>query len=473
MRQSTLVRLIIIALITLVAAYLVAPLPKPEFVRNLLFWQEARARDLQLKQGLDLKGGLQVLLAADLPGGAAPTSDQMETARRIIEDRVSGLGVAEPIIQLQGEDRILVELPGVTDRNLAIDLIKQTGQLEFVDGGFAPPPDGSVISTTYRLYGGLRYPQSVAGGKPIDPARASVFTGTQRLWETAFTGEILASAEPGIDSVGRSVVNFTVRPQFQDIFRQFTGEKLNQALCIVLDGVVLSCPFIRAVLDTGGQISGNFTPEGARNLALVLNYGSLPVPLKIETTRDIGATLGADSVQKSIVASVIALVALMLFLLLYYRLPGLLACFSMVFFTLTSLALFILLPVVLTLPGIAGFVLSVASAVDANVLVFERFKEELRAGRSLRASVETAFQRAWPSIRDSNISVLITCFILFVFGSTFGASAVRGFAITLSLGVLTSLFTAMFVTRTLMRAVFYDRAESITNPRLLIGATPA
>jgi len=140
MRQSTLVRLIIIALITLVAAYLVAPLPKPEFVRNLLFWQEARARDLQLKQGLDLKGGLQVLLAADLPGGAAPTSDQMETARRIIEDRVSGLGVAEPIIQLQGEDRILVELPGVTDRNLAIDLIKQTGQLEFVDGGFAPPP---------------------------------------------------------------------------------------------------------------------------------------------------------------------------------------------------------------------------------------------------------------------------------------------------------------------------------------------
>ncbi|MCS6772933.1 MAG: protein translocase subunit SecD [Anaerolineae bacterium] len=468
MRQSTTIRLIIIAFMTVIAVYLVSPLPKPEFVRNLVFWQDPRSRDLQIKQGLDLKGGLQVLLASDLPGGAAPTPDQMETARRIIEDRVSGLGVAEPIIQLQGEDRILVELPGVTDRNLAIDLIKQTGQLEFVDGGFNPPPDGSVISTSYRVYGGLIYPNTVQAGKPIDPARDAL-TGTARIWRTAFTGEILASAEPAIDNFGRSIVNFTIRPQFQSDFRQFTSGKLNQALCIVLDGTILSCPFIRAVLDTGGQISGNFTPESARNLALVLSYGSLPVPLKIETTRDIGATLGADSVQKSIVASAIALGALMLFLLLYYRLPGLLACFTMIFFTVSSLALFILLPVVLTLPGIAGFVLSVASAVDANVLVFERFKEELRSGRTIRASVETAFQRAWPSIRDSNLSVLITCFILFVFGSTFGASAVRGFAITLSLGVLLSLFSAMFVTRTLMRAVFYDRAESVPDVSLVLG----
>ncbi len=470
MRQFTIVRIAVIFFLMLASAYVVSPLPKPELVRNLVFWQDPRARDLAIKQGLDLKGGLQVLLAANLPGGAQPTADQMESARRIIEDRVSGLGVAEPIIQLQGDDRILVELPGVTDRNLAIDLIKQTGQLEFVDGGFTPPPAGTSISTTFSLYRGLLYPDTSANAVPIDPEREQTAEG-RTLWKTAFTGEIIETADVGVDNLGSSVVNFTIRLQYQDRFRAFTQEKLSQALCIVLDQQVLSCPIIRAVLDSGGQISGNFTPDSARSLALVLSYGSLPVPLEIETTRDIGATLGADSVQRSIVAGAIALIALMLFVLLYYRLLGVLAVVSLLFFTVLSLAIFILVPVVLTLPGIAGFVLSIASAVDANVLIFERFKEELRAGRSLRASVEAAFQRAWPSIRDSNFSVLITCAILLVFGNAFGASAVRGFAITLALGVLTSLFTAMFVTRTTMRLIFYERAEVIEPRRVaLIGA---
>ena len=184
MRGNNLVRLAIILVLMLLSAYLVAPFPKPDFVKNLVFWQPAKGRDLQIKQGLDLKGGLQVLLASDLPGGAQPTADQMDSAKRIIEDRVNGLGVAEPVVQAAQDNRILVELPGVNDRNLAIDLIKQTGQLEFVDGGFRPPADGSPISTSYSTYGGLIYSTTVPNGKAIDPVKAA----DGSLLSTAFTG---------------------------------------------------------------------------------------------------------------------------------------------------------------------------------------------------------------------------------------------------------------------------------------------
>ncbi len=233
---------------------------------------------------------------------------------------------------------------------------------------------------------------------------------------------------------------------------------------------MLSCPRIQAVLSDGGSITGNFTLEGARQLALILSYGSLPVPLKLETTRDIGATLGADSIRQSLIAGIIALIALSVFMVIYYRLPGVLSVISLLFFTVFTLAIFVLLPVTLTLPGIAGFILSIATAVDANILVFERFKEELRAGRTLRGGVEAAFQRAWPSIRDSNVSTLLVCGILFFFGNTFGASAVKGFAITLAIGIGVSLFTAMFVTRTLMRLTFSESTtEAVQQRKALLG----
>ena len=468
MRGNNLVRLAIFLILMVLSAYIVSPVSKPEFIRNLVFWQEARGRDLQIKQGLDLKGGLQVLLASDLPGGAQPTPEQMDAAKRIIEDRVNGLGVAEPVVQAAQGNRILVELPGISDRNLAIDLIKQTGQLEFVDGGYKPPADGSPISTTYSMYSGLIYSNTVPGAKAIDPARSS----DGNLLSTAFTGEILQSATPGLDNVGRHVVQFGIKPQFQSAFQQFTSQRQSQAMCIVLDKKVLSCPYIRAVLSDGGSISGNFTQQGASQLALVLSYGSLPVPLKLETTRDIGATLGADSIRRSLIAGAIALVAMAVFMVLYYRLPGVLSVVSLLFFTLFSLAIFVLWPVTLTLPGIAGFILSIATAVDANILIFERFKEELRGGRTLRGAVEAAFSRAWPSIRDSNISTLLVCFILFFFGNTFGASAVKGFAITLIIGILVSLFSAMFVTRTLMRLTFSgadQTEEAVEARRALLG----
>jgi protein-export membrane protein SecD len=468
MRERNLITLVVIIVIALFSALIVAPIKKPPFIESLAFWQDPRARDLQIKQGLDLKGGLQVLLTADVKEGSQVVSGTLESARSIIESRVNGLGVSEASVQLQGGDRILVELPGVTDRQLAIDLIQRTGQLEFVDGGFSPPTNGQTISTTYALNQSLLYPQTAAVGKTI-------ISGTQpispavRLFNTAFTGEILQSNSRADAQTGKIVVLFSIKPAAQQSFKEYTGNRIGQPLCIVLDAQVLSCPQIQAVLTEGGQISGNFTTDEARNLAITLNYGSLPVPLKIETVRDVGATLGTDSVRRSIIAGVIGLAVLVIFMLLYYRLPGVLSGISLLFFAITTLALFVLLPVTLTLPGIAGFLLSIATAVDANILIFERFKEELRSGRTLRGAVEAGFQRAWPSIRDSNLSTLITCFILFLFGNTFGASSVKGFAITLALGILVSLFSAMVVTRTLMRLVFAQPSEAFQENKALLG----
>ncbi|MBP7600913.1 MAG: protein translocase subunit SecD [Thermoflexales bacterium] len=468
MRERNIVSLIIIAALGLVSAFLAAPVEKPAFVRSLVFWQDERVRDLQLKQGLDLRGGLQVLLVADLPAGQSLVTGTLASAVSIIEGRVNALGTSEPTVQQAGNDRILVELPGVTNREAAIDLVKKQGVLEFVEATVANrPQEGLPISTTFSLFRSLMYPETSSAGRPID-ANQTV-SGT-RVYRTAFTGEILLNNSRVGVNAGQSVVVFSVKPSAQTGFGDFTGKNIGQPLCIVLDGIVLQCPSIRAALPTGGEISGGFTPEGANSLAVTLNYGSLPVPLKIESVKDVGATLGADSVRRSVFAGLIGLSVLVIFMIAYYRVPGAVVSLSIIFFSLFTLAVYVLLPVVLTLPGIAGFVLSIATAVDANILVLERFKEELRGGRSLRGAVEAAFARAWTSIRDSNISTLITCAILFMFGNTFGASAVKGFALTLALGILISMFTAMVVTRALMRGFFSREIEDEAQRASLLGA---
>lgn len=468
MRQGNLVRLAFIIVIALLSAYIVAPITKPDAIKSIAFWQDPRARDLQLKQGLDLKGGLQILLGAALPDGIVPTEAQMDTAKRIIEQRVGGLGVAEPLVQLQGSpvlDKILVELPGVADRAIAIDLLKQTGQLEFAEGDDTGRQlDGTTVTTTFGLDRSLLYPETSIGAKALsgDP--------TPGVLQTAFTGEILLDATPALDNVGRYVVSFRIKPAYASLFQTFTGSRIGRPLCIILDKQIRTCPTIQGALRDSGQITGQFDQAAAQQLSLVLNYGSLPVPMKLETTRDVGATLGAESVRRSVIAFAVALIALCVFMALYYRLPGLLAVAALLFFTVTSLALFVLFPVVLTLPGITGFVLSVATAVDANVLTFERFKEELRAGRTLRSAVETSFVRAWSSIRDSNIAALITCAVLYITSASFGASSVQGFAITLALGILMSLFSAVFVTRTLMRLAFNDKpADYVETHHAALG----
>ena len=437
-------------------------------------------RDIKVHQGLDLQGGVQVLLEVDLPPDQEIDSEAIETARVIVENRVNGLGVVEPLVQTQGDRRIIVELPGIEDEELAIATIRETGLLEFVDVGHAPREMGTVLKTDY-LTGETIAPE------PTDTLTTTqTVTATAKVYPTVMTGSLLKTAAVGRDQYGGLEIYFELNDEGTKIFADHTASHINQFLCIVLDKQVISCPRIQtAIPDGSGRITGNFSVEEARKLAVQLRYGSLPIPLRVETTRKVGPTLGQESVQKSVRAGAIGLFIVLLFMLIYYRLPGLLADLALITYALINFAVFKLIPVTLTLPGITGFLLSTGMAVDANILIFERMKEELRAGRSLWPSMLAGFERAWTSIRDSNISTIITCLILAYFGSNFGASVVRGFAITLFIGVVLSMFTAVLVTRTFMENVFSwigDRLQdkpwllgverSSETPKLMPQATP-
>ncbi len=410
-------------------------------------------RGLAPVQGLDLQGGLRVLLEADVPADQALTAEQMDAARGVVERRVNGLGVAEPLVQVQGGRRIVVEIPGITNPDAAIATLQQTGLLEFViiPAGQNPPAEGSTVSTFC--------PNALAidCGNPTQagPAPTSVTDTTTAgpTYVTLMTGAALTGANVDATS-GKVGIAFQLGTQGTTLFAKHTTANIGNYLAIVLDKVVVSAPVINGAITGGtGVISGNFDLDSANRLALQLKYGSLPVPLKVAQQSEVGPTLGQDSIRRSEIAGIIGLAAVILFMMLYYRLPGIVAAIALAFYAVITFALFVIIPVTLTLPGIAGFILSVGVAVDANILIFERMKEELRGGRQLRAAVDTGFSRAWPSIRDSNVSTLITCTILWFFGSAFGASLVQGFALTLALGVLVSLFTAILVTRTLMHLI--------------------
>jgi protein-export membrane protein SecD len=410
--------------------------------------------------------------------------------------------VTEALVQTQGNNRIVVEMPGIEDPDLAVQTIKETGLLEFIDTGATSLPAGMPVQTTLS--------QSTQAPDTTDPAASTsgdaltgtgtgIVTGTETVtgtgttagtdtpnpfpetgpvYETVFTGADLKAA--GVDrdpQTGEYLVLFQLQPDASQRFAEYTSSHIGQFLTIVLDGEVVSSPRIQsAIPDGSGSITGQFTYESARSLAVQLQYGALPVPLQVESQRTIGATLGHESVTKSVTAGVIGLITVLLFMVIYYRVPGGVASVALIIYALLNLSLFRLLPVTLTLPGITGFLLSTGMAVDANILIFERMKEEVRRGRSLRAAAEAGFDRAWTSIRDSNISTLIICAILYWLGSGFsifglrltGAPAVKGFAITLAIGVLISMFTAVIVTRTFLRLVFERIGERLLKrPRLL------
>ncbi|HMN59755.1 MAG TPA: protein translocase subunit SecD, partial [Anaerolinea sp.] len=243
-------------------------------------------------------------------------------------------------------------------------------------------------------------------------------------------------------------ISFTLTTKGAQIFRDYTTNNVGKYLAIVLDKKIISAPVIENPIPDGqGRISGSFTNQQANDLAIQMRYGSLPIPFKVVESRVIGPTLGQDSLNKSLIAGIVGFAIVILFMGIYYRLPGLMADLSIILYALITLALFRLIPVTLTLPGIAGFLLSTGSALDANILIFERLKEELRGGRTFMQALDLAWKRAFPSIRDSNIATLITCLILFWFGSSFGATIVKGFAFTLGLGIVVSLFTALVATR--------------------------
>ena len=458
-RRGTLALLAAIILLALGAAWVVLP-DNPGI--HIHIGPIQVDRDIELRRGLDLQGGLQVLLEADLPSEEAVDPGAMEATRAIIEQRVNGLGVAEPLIQLSGSRRIIVELPGIEDPERAIETFGETGLLEFVDAGYTFLPPGTVVTTTEVVAPlapvtptvTISPTPEVTPTVPVTPALPTEPAGS--VYETVLTGRHLTGADMGFGDLGLIEIHFELNDEGATLFGNYTRAHVGQVMCIVLDKQVVSCATInQAIPDGRVRITreGGFPPEEAESIVIRLRYGALPIPLRVETNRTVGPTLGEDSLRKSLMAGAIGLAVVVLFMLLYYRFPGLLADVALVIYAVLLIALFKLIPVVLTLPGIAGFILSVGMAVDANILIFERLKEELRAGKRLRLAVEQGFSRAWPSIRDSNFSTLITCAILFWFGSYFGASVVKGFALTLGIGVLVSMFTAIIVTRTFLRLI--------------------
>ncbi|MFZ5882037.1 MAG: protein translocase subunit SecD [Chloroflexota bacterium] len=403
-------------------------------------------RDVAIKLGLDLRGGLQALLEADVPAERAVASEEINSTKTILENRANGLGVSEVVMQVAGERRIVAEFPGIDNPDEVVAALKQTALLEFVDLGDTPGTQA-------------------VGMTLVTDQDASQAVEGETVYHTVMTGADLDTVSVGTDPLGNFLINFTLKPSAGQTFADYTTANVNKTLAIVLDKKVISAPNIGEPITGGeGSISGGFTQETANTLAIQLRSGSLPVPMKVVESRTVGPTLGEESVRKSVLAGIIGLAVVILFMAFNYRLPGIIADLALIIYALASLMLFKLIPVTLTLPGIAGFILSIGMAVDANVLIFERLKEELRAGRSLSQAIDLGWSRAWPSIRDSNISTLITCGILWVFGSTFGASMVKGFSVTLALGVGVSLFTAINVTRTFLHTVL-DNLKIGEHPR--------
>jgi preprotein translocase subunit SecD len=410
------------------------------------------------KLGLDLKGGFSITYQAVVgKGQTAPTSAQMETIRSIMERRVNTTGVSEPIVQTAAGDRVIVSVPGVNNPKAIADLVGQTGLLQFV---LLPPSDYGTHTTP----GAKAIPLD---NTPIDPVLLTVPANVP------FTGADLdpSKIQSRYDSQGSPapgwVVDFAFAGTKAADFNTWSGAHVDDYFAIVLDGTVISAPYIKGAINGTGTISGGFTgATDSGELATILQYGALPYVMADQGHVEVPASLGKAFLNQTLLAGFIGIALVLLFMLIYYRLPGLVACFALGYYTLVVYAIFRIVPVTLTLAGIAGFVLSVGMAVDANILIFERTKEELRAGKTLVSAVEAGFNRALNSIIDSNVSTLITAFILYFFGSP----TIQGFALVLIVGVLTSMFTAVVVSRTALRFVVH---QSVTHRAWLFGVSEA
>lgn len=363
--------------------------------------------------GLDLRGGVNVVLEAD-ESAADVSNENMAGVVSIIERRINALGVSEPLIQRQGARRVIVELPGVQDQQQAIDTVGKTALLEFRD------PQGN----------------------------------------TALDGSYLANVQLGTDRYGQPSVDLEFDREGVQLFGQLTTRFQGQTTTIVLDGEVLQTVMIREpILEGKAQITGGMTIEEARHMVVLLQEGALPVPMNIMEIRNVGPTLGQDSIDRSFKAGLIGIILVLVFMVLFYRLPGLVANLALLIYIVIVLGVLSAIGAVLTLPGIAGIILSVGMAVDANVLIFERIKEEMADGKRLRSAIEAGFSRAFATILDSNITTLITAAVLFFVGT----GGVRGFAVTLGIGILASMFTAIVVTRLFLDLVVAFRPDMMAK----------
>ncbi len=428
--------------------------------------------------GLDLQGGSHLVYQADFSNvDSADQKDALTSVRDTIERRVNSFGVSEPLVQVQGKDQIVVELPGIDDVNKAIEQIGQTPLMEFRVQGEAPPqqptigPDGKIQLDSLDPISAAGWQTTGLSGKQLKKATADI-------------------QQQSTSGIGNDVV---VRLQFDEegtkLFSDLTTANIGKQIAIFLDGEILSAPTVQSAITNGeAVITGNFTADTAKELATRLNSGALPVPIKLVSQQNVGATLGQESIDKSVIAGLIGMLLIIIFMIANYRFPGVLAVVALVVYILLSIAVFkigisitavILVgvffllgltvsrwfgvlalisyialiflngvsPVTLTLAGIAGFILSIGMAVDANILIFERLKEEIRAGKDINKAIDDGFARAWLSIRDSNVSSLITTLILYMFGTP----SIKGFAVTLAIGILISMFTAITITRTFLK----------------------
>lgn len=403
---------------------------RPVFRVN--FFGRQITKEFELKQGLDIQGGMQIVLRADASQMPPESRDAaLESAQEVIRRRVDLYGVSEPVVQTSqaGEERrIIVELAGVSDARQALNLIGKTAQLEFRLQDASPSAEASMS--------------------------ADAFFG--QFQSTGLTGEQLRQARVEYDpQTGEPVVSLEFNQDGATMFADITKNNVGRVLAIFLDDTPLSFPVINAaIIDGRAQITGSFTIDQAKQLSIQMNAGALPVPIEVIEQRSIGASLGQEAVQKSVQAGLIGLGCVILFMIMYYGWKGFLSSISLVVYAVFTIALYKLIGVTLTLPGIAGLILTIGMAVDSNILIFERMKEELRNGVTFERAMELGFGRAWDSIKDANVATLFTALILInpldlSFLNTSGL--VRGFGVTLFIGVLTSLFTGLVVTRTLMR----------------------
>jgi preprotein translocase subunit SecD len=371
-------------------------------------------RDTTVRQGLDLQGGARLVYELDL----SRTNDDdrtnaIESTRQVIERRVNSTGVTEPLIQpgkLGTKQTLIVELPGITDVNEATDLIGKTAQLDF---------------------------------READP------NSDDKWLPTGLTGKQLSRATVTFDQTTNAPqISLTFNNEGKQLFGDITGRNIGKPVAIFLDEEVLSAPTVQDKITAGeAVITGQFSIQEVKEIVSLLNAGALDVPIKLVEQRTVGATLGEDSVKRSLVAGLVGLILVVIFMLINYRVAGIVAVLALLAYTVITFGLFKFIPVTLTLAGIAGFILSIGMAVDANILMFERMREELALGKDIKIAMEESFRRAWPSVRDSNMATIITCAILFFFTT----GVVKGFALTLAVGVIVSLFSSITVSRSLLR----------------------
>jgi len=408
-------------------------LPKiGNFNPNVVFEKLNIPKELTFRKGLDLEGGTSLILEADMSGiSKAQKKSALDSAKVVIEKRVNLFGVSEPIVQtsvVNQDFRIIVELPGLTDTEKVRSLIGTTAQLTFWEQ------------------------EASASAQTASPSAEQV-----GFKQTNLTGADIKQTSVSFDSnTGKPQVQLQFTSEGTKKFADVTKRNIGKPVAIVLDNQLIEQPTVQQAILTGDAvITGNFTVETANQLSTQLNAGALPVPLKILSSSVIAPTLGTASLEKSLFAGIVGFIIIIIFMCVLYGKLGVIASFALILYTLFNLAIFKLSSltpygITLTLSGIAGFILSIGMAVDANILIFERMKEELRAGKSTQTAIELGFSRAWSSIRDSNISTLITSFVLY----SFGTGIVRGFALVLAIGVFVSMFSAIVVTRTFLRLVY-------------------